>query len=241
LPRCLTQAAADAQLEKSAAALRNGWKRVGFPLEGGDLSRPDEVSEYLTGRGTSAAAPHVAGMLALYLQKYPGRRADEIKAGLINSAVDLNRKDDQTTYPQGWGRATAYDFLYETVGESLDGYFRGEVGDLAPHAMQQSLSFPVPNGARYAKVTMTYLDRPAAMNAAPTLVNDLDLRLRSPSGVAFTYPGRRVDNVEQVMVIDPEPGTLPGPSRSTFKPFRVSPRPARSLAATSRWSPVRLP
>jgi hypothetical protein len=46
-------------LEKSAAALRNGRKKVSFPLEGGDLSRPDEVSE--PARTVHAFAGEVCG------------------------------------------------------------------------------------------------------------------------------------------------------------------------------------
>jgi subtilisin family serine protease len=45
--------------------------------------------------GTSMAAPHVSGAVALYASKYPGASAVQIKAALLASAAptpSLNRK-----------------------------------------------------------------------------------------------------------------------------------------------------
>jgi len=52
--------------------------------------------------GTSGAAPHVAGAVAILRQKNPDATADEIKDALLNSAVDLGNAGPDNTF--GWGR-----------------------------------------------------------------------------------------------------------------------------------------
>ena len=39
------EATAPSEIKDDVTTLRNGWKTVSFPLGGGELSRPDEVSE----------------------------------------------------------------------------------------------------------------------------------------------------------------------------------------------------
>lgn len=54
--------------------------------------------------GTSAAAPHVAGAVALLRQKYPNRRPEATKATLMQSARDLGAG----VFAQGAGRVDIY-------------------------------------------------------------------------------------------------------------------------------------
>lgn len=49
----------------------------------------DRLGGYTSATGTSLAAPHVAGALALLLEVYPDLTADEQEAALIHSALDL--------------------------------------------------------------------------------------------------------------------------------------------------------
>ena len=60
---------------------------------------------YADPTGTSVAAPHVAGALALLLQAFPGMSADRQAAGLENSAADLGAPGADNSY--GYGRLDA--------------------------------------------------------------------------------------------------------------------------------------
>ena len=56
---------------------------------------------YADPTGTSVAAPHVAGALALLLQAFPGMSADRQAAALENGAVDLGTAGPDDSYGQG--------------------------------------------------------------------------------------------------------------------------------------------
>jgi subtilisin family serine protease len=71
-----------------------------------DIMGPDGVSGYTYGDhsffGTSAAAPHVAGAAALFLNMFPDLSPDELQSFLESSAVDMGVVGKDNEY--GWGR-----------------------------------------------------------------------------------------------------------------------------------------
>lgn len=58
-------------------------------------------NKYATGKGTSQAAPYVAGMLALYKQAYPEKSPKEIVNMLYKNALDLGLKGRDIVYGYG--------------------------------------------------------------------------------------------------------------------------------------------
>jgi len=69
---------------------------------GVNVRTTDLYGGYTSATGTSLAAPHVAGGLALILSAYPNLSAVDQQLALINSAVDLGISGPDDTY--GYGR-----------------------------------------------------------------------------------------------------------------------------------------
>lgn len=170
--------------------------------------------------GTSMASPVTCGVSALLLQdfraQFPGQpdfRNSTLKILLAHSAVDLvNAGPD---YQTGYGsiRAQAAVDLLRTGN-----FFEAEVSQGGVHS---AVAFVQP-GTTQLKITIAWDDPAGTPNVSPALVNDLDLVVRSPSGVQH-YPwtlggtaspgtpavrtqANRVDNIEQVLVDNPEAG-----------------------------------
>ncbi len=82
---------------------------------GVNIRTTDLYGGYVDATGTSLAAPHVSGGLALLLQAVPGLSADQQVAALRSSAVDLGATGPDNTY--GSGRLdllAAYNWLRST-------------------------------------------------------------------------------------------------------------------------------
>lgn len=178
-------------------------------------------SEYIALCGTSMAAPAVAGVVALLLEDWraqfpadPDPSNAMVKALLIHTAADLGNTGPD--YRHGYGSVRAKD--------AVDHLRRGsQVEETIEQGGQYTAQIEVAPGDASVKATLAWDDAPGAPNSAVNLVNDLDLTLISPSGEVFTpwelnplNPGApavrhgaadRRNNVEQVEVQDPEPGS----------------------------------
>ena len=69
---------------------------------GVSIRTSDRYGFYTTATGTSLAAPHVAGALALLLSAYPNLTADQQRDALLTGAVDLGPAGPDNSY--GYGR-----------------------------------------------------------------------------------------------------------------------------------------
>jgi len=189
-----------------------------------------------TTTGTSMACPAVAGAGALvrqYLEEgwYPSGSATAadalvpsgalLKAMLLNATVDLSSLAGNPTDQEGWGRVRLEDSLY----------FAGDVRRLAllgdvrnANGLEtgnvDSFGVQVDSSSEPLRFTLVFTEPAAALQAASATVNNLDLRVLSPSGV--TYRGNRIDeatgfslplgpadpinNVEQIHLASPESG-----------------------------------
>jgi hypothetical protein len=184
--------------------------------------------------GTSAATPEVAGVLGLMVQMWSdnvwgtdplGDTVFErqphfatIKALLINNARQYpfsGTGADLTRTHQGWGRPSAR-LAKERAARSfvVDQETPLQLGGKAVYELE------VAQGETELKVTMVYPDLPGTTSASLHRINDLNLRVISPSAALYhgnvgldagnysTAGGspNGVDTVENVFVQDPEPG-----------------------------------
>lgn len=177
---------------------------------------------YCSFSGTSMAAPHVTGSAALIHQwwKKPGRGVPSpamVKALLVNSATDIGERDIPNN-DEGWGRIN----LDALFSKSPARYVDQAVVFSGPRR-SKSYTVRVDNPRRPLRVTLTWSDAPAAVGAEKVLVNDLDLVVEHiESGrIVKTWRGNffkggrsmaggkadRLNNVENVFLLDPDPGT----------------------------------
>lgn len=133
--------------------------------------------------GTSGSAAITSGSIALLTQFYQQKNkkapsASLIKATLINSADDLGAA--QVDFVYGYGKLNVAQSL-KTLAEN-----RASLYDVGKN---QDFIIPltIPPDVAEVKLTITWNDPPAAVNAAQSLVNGLDLSIESPSG-SLTLP-----------------------------------------------------
>ena len=182
---------------------------------GSGLTSTEPNNTYGSKSGTSMASPSAAGTAALLWSHLTNTgqapTASILKALMIHGARDLGRAGPD--YEHGWGlidaRSSA-DLANSWLSSSLT-----NSGD------SQTFTMTVPDGASALKATLVWTDPAGTPTAATALVNDLDLVLEAPNGTLSrpwtldsANPGNlamrginRVDNVEQVVVDNPQSGT----------------------------------
>jgi subtilisin family serine protease len=79
----------------------NGGIKPNVAAPGTDVWTSTVSGGYDDFSGTSAATPHVAGLVALLRQKNPNATVDEIKQAILTSATDYGTPGPDNTY--GWG------------------------------------------------------------------------------------------------------------------------------------------
>jgi hypothetical protein len=170
--------------------------------------------------GTSNAASLVSGTVALLQQGFDhfhGTPAPSalIKALLINSASEAGVPGPD--YQTGYGSLNALGAMRALeAGQFWE--------DKVAEGEEISFELNIPENAKNLKITLVWLDPPAPAESGVALMNDLDLRLDNPLGVAFlpwvlrqepdisllALPAERgidrLNNVEQVSLANPAAG-----------------------------------
>ncbi len=196
--------------------------------------------------GTSMACPAVTGAAALVRQYftdgfYPTGAANAsdamtptgalLRAMIINGSVDMTGVAGYPSNREGWGRLVA----------DYSAFFPGDTRTLLVHDVRnasaeaftapgQSIeyTFDVVGSTEQLRVTMTFTDVAAALNAAFTPINDVDLEVVDPNGdsvylgnvfsAGVSVTGGAADarnSTEQVHISAPIAGTWTVRVRST--------------------------
>jgi subtilisin family serine protease len=192
---------------------------------------------YTSFGGTSSATPQTAGHFGLLFQMWHegtwvghgggptvfDSRPEMItaKALMINQAFryDWNAggsNSDLDRFKQGWGTPDVRNLLDNAEATAIfDETIVLEHGQTFDTTVEIGLDEPE------LRVTMAYIDPQGAVGAGVARVNDLSLRVTSPTATVYwgnngltadnvsTSGGvsNTIDTVENVVVVDPEPGT----------------------------------
>lgn len=205
-----------------SARARTSAGSCSLPTSAGGVSGYTGGFAHYTGcSGTSMAAPHVTGTVALIHDWWRGRNDGEdpspamAKALLVNTATDVGAPDIPNG-DEGWGRVNIgglFDPAAERIYLDQTELFtdRGDdpyVIDVVPADPTQPL-----------KVSLAWTDPPGVVDATPALVNDLDLTVTGSDGgrwlgnvfqggssVAGGSPDR-LNNMENVFLEEPGEGS----------------------------------
>ncbi|RYD92923.1 MAG: hypothetical protein EOP50_11965, partial [Sphingobacteriales bacterium] len=204
----------------SKGPVKDGRLKPEIAGVGMNLVATMDNNNYAPSTGTSMACPNVAGGAGLMVQRYRQLHSNQdpqaglVKMLLMNGAFDIGRP----------GPDFVYGFGLMNMGHSLtmldsNRYFTNTINT----AQEQTYTFTVPANTEKAKVMLYWNDPAAGPLAAHTLINDLDLTVVSPSAVTSqpmildTVPSQvlqnaapgvdRINNVEQVTLNNPAPGT----------------------------------
>lgn len=178
---------------------------------------------YIIFGGTSGASPGIVGCLAQLTQAWKqltnqAPKTAMLKAALLNTATDLGNAGPD--YEYGFGQVNAWrawNLLKETR------FYNYEIDQGQPGT---SVVMNIPPGTREARFMLLWPDPPAQPFAAKSLINDLDLKVTTLSGQTVylplvlnpspdpsilntpASPGRdSLNNIEQVVLYNPTPGT----------------------------------
>ncbi len=223
----------------------DGRVKPDLVANGTGLYSDDLGSGHASRSGTSMSTPVVTGVLALLVEQYrlllggdPGPAL--ARALLVNSARDLGPPGPDYRY--GWGLVDAWAAMSVIDAAAAGGGWPLRQGVIGAGGRRQ-FDLEVPAGLDELRLTLAWVDPPAAAGAARALVDDLDLRLLAPDGSPY-YPyslagkadpaapatatgPNRVDNLEQVRVAAPAPGL-----------WRVEVTAAPDLQASQAWALV---
>jgi hypothetical protein len=193
----------DGRLKPDVMASGSGVTSVGSDRDRN--GNPGFTNGYKNLRGTSMAAPAVAGIVALMLEQYAATSGvnldtspplpSTLRAILVQTAQDLAGTDPNlnfdtgavTAYGAGPDWATGYglaDALAATQMVAARNFLEDSLDVAGDHT--DVWFVPVTSGQTEVRVTLAWDDlegTPNANAAVPQLVNDLDLELVDPNGV----------------------------------------------------------
>lgn len=169
-------------------------------------------TDYAYMGGTSMSTPLVAGAVAVareYMQTEWNHTPSPamMKAAVINGGIDMGFGFPSAD--QGWGRISLTNSLSSKEYKYEDETYSLNTGQT------QSFNYNIQSTNTPFKITLVWTDYPGSTVASKALVNDLDIKITSPTGKVyygndFTNPFDtgydRTNNVENIFINSPEAG-----------------------------------
>ncbi len=205
----------------SRGPAHDGRIKPDIAAHGNGQASTNENNTYQGFSGTSAAAPGIAGVSAQLYEAYKNIHGDFPPSGLIKAALMNTANDYGNVGPDfkfGWGIVNALraGILIEDERHLIDEVSQGNTN---------THNITVPSGTTQVRFMIHWSDVPASPGASPALVNDLDLVVTDPSNgshlpwildstpdptlldLPATNGEDHLNNVEQVLINNPAPGT----------------------------------
>lgn len=187
---------------------------------GSDVMSTGRDYDYYNGTGTSMASPSTVGTLTLLNERYRQLNGGDVPKGGLMKAIACNTADDLGNvgpdYAYGYGLING-----RRAAECIENTRYNE--DEISNGETKTFDITVPAGLGQLKVMLYWHDVEAPAYSAKTLINDLDLKLTTPSGSEYLpwvlnhdtthvtdLATRKLDtlnNIEQVTLDNPTAGT----------------------------------
>ena len=176
---------------------------------------PAYLSRYTCSSGTSFAAPHVAGTIAMMLQANPNLTVDQIKQTLQQTATPML---GYSQYEVGAGYLNIYAAVRKAGLGSPLGKFRDSFGDPSVSFSHDPIArsngtvtpgstytknFTVPVDTLFATVEIGWLQNGSVVNLLTTTLNGPTKTIVMPEPGLLGFPAL---NKGGVTITDPEPG-----------------------------------
>nr|WP_295922418.1 S8 family serine peptidase [uncultured Dyadobacter sp.] len=203
----------------SKGPVRDGRVKPEVTAPGTSILSTTPGNTYLSGTGTSMAAPAISGGLALLYERYRQLHGQATPKSALMKALICNGASDQgltgPDYSYGFGNMN---LLRSCAMLDKGHYVQGQL----THRASQTHSISVPANTARLKVMLYWHDRAASMlTGEKTLVNNLDLLLKPSVSAALkpvfpvlSNPTQQavagvdtVNNMEQIVIENPAAGT----------------------------------
>ena len=189
--------------------------------KGSSVNSTMPENDYGLKTGTSMSCPGIAGIMGQLYQGYKELNGSVnpnsalMKGVLLNSADDLGNPGPD--FKHGWGEVNAYQAIKILENNQ---YLNSNISQ----GGNNTHNITVPSGTMQLNVMVYWHDIEGSVNAAPALVNDIDINITNVNGVIAypwlldpspnatalnsnaTYGNDHINNVEQITIDNPISG-----------------------------------
>ncbi len=161
--------------------------------KGSSVNSTIPTNDYGLKTGTSMSCPGIAGVMAQLYQGYKELNSGVnpnsalMKCLMLNSADDIGNPGPD--FKHGWGEVNAF----RAIKILEDGNY---LNDSITQGLNNQHNITIPSGVSKLKVMVYWHDKEASVNAAPALVNDINVSLLTPVGTIY-----------EPWVLDPTPSS----------------------------------